>query len=426
MSQTRRSFLRGTALAAAGACTVGRPALLKGASPNEKLGIAVVGAANRGKANLFAMRGERIVALCDADERQAADTRKWLPWADFTVDFRRLLDRKDVDAVLISTPDHTHAVITMMALDAGKHVYCEKPLTHSVYEARQIAAKAATTRVATQMGIQMHVAGTYRRVVEDLRKGVIGPVTEVVVWRRGGYAPGDRPKASPPVPPGLHYDLWLGPAPRRPYHPAYLPKKWRGWWDFGGGMLGDFGCHLIDLPYWALELDHPRRIEAEGPPVHPESTPRRMIVRYDFPARNDSPPVRLTWINGPKRIGPFPKGPYSDWKMGVLFIGQKGRLLADYNRYVVLGKEGSEPQQRSKAFLDPVRHHHDWIACCKTGRKPSAGFDYAGPLTETVLLGNVAYRLGKPIVWDAENLKATNEPEATELIRPESRKGWTL
>ncbi len=424
---TRRRFLKTSSLTVGAAWSAGAPALLRGKSPNEKLGIAVIGAGNRGKQNLLAMRGERIVALCDADERQVADTRKWIPWAKFYTDFRRLFDRKDIDAVLISTPDHTHAPATMIALDAGKHVYCEKPLAHSVYETRKVTEKAAKTNVATQMGIQMHQSGTYRNVVEQIRAGAIGRVTEVHVWRSGGYAPGDRPKKSPPVPKGLHYDQWLGPAPYRPYHPAYLPRKWRGWWDFGEGLLGDFGCHLMDLPYWALELGHVGRIEAEGPPVHPESTPRWMIVRYDYPERDGRPPVRLIWHNGRKLRLPFAGEPFADWEMGIVFVGEKGRLAADYNRYIMLDKEGAEGTHKPHAFLpDAVRHHHEWIECCKTGRKPSASFDYAGPLTEAVLLGNIAYRLGKPIAWDAEKLEVPNEPRAKELIRPPYRDGWTL
>jgi predicted dehydrogenase len=425
LQMTRRTFLQQSALTA-----VGAPALVRAnstRSANEKLGIGVIGVGGRGKANLLGVRGERIVALCDVDESQAVEPRKWLPKAKFCTDFRHLFDRKDIDAVVISTPDHTHAPAAMMALKAGKHVYCEKPLTHSVYEIRKLMEQATRTRCVTQMGIQNHACATYRRVVELIQAGAIGDVAEVHVWHRGGYAPGDRPKDTPPVPEQLHYDEWLGPAPYRPYHPTYLPGKWRGWWDFGGGLLGDFGCHLMDLAHSALGLRHVSRVRAEGPDVHPESTPAWLTVRYEYPARADKPPVKLTWCNGRAPQGVAPKEVFSDWKMGILFIGKKGRMAADYTRHVRLPpgeSSGSEPLRTFPA--DPVAHYRKWIEACKTGRTTTCGFDYAGPLTETVLLGNVAYRAGRPIEWDTENLKITNEPEAMKFIRREYRKGWTL
>ncbi|MBN1347219.1 MAG: Gfo/Idh/MocA family oxidoreductase [Phycisphaerae bacterium] len=428
--QTRRAFIRRSALALTGTWAAGAPALAEGGprkSPNERLGIGVIGLGGRGTANLMALRGEHIVAACDADERQAAGPRRWIPKAQFYTDFRRMFDRKDIDAVMISTPDHTHAPATMMALKAGKHVYCEKPLTHSIYEARKLTEQAAKTKCVTQMGIQMHASTTYARVVELIRAGAIGDVTDVHVWHRSGYAPGDRPKDTPAVPEGLHYDEWLGPAPYRPYNPAYLPGSWRGWWDFGSGLLGDFGCHLMDLPHWALGLRHVRKVSAEGPPVHPESTPKWLIVRYEYPAPPGKPPVKLTWYNGGKHKDALGKEEFIDWELGILFVGTKGRIAADYNRYILFPNGGSEGQKRSQTFLpDAIRHPRDWVEACKTGGKTACGFDYSGPLTETVLLGNVAYRAGKPIEWDAANLKITNEPDAMRFIKRPYRKGWTL
>ncbi len=429
-SRTRREFLKRSGVAAAGLWAGCVPALGAGrsaGSPNEKLGIAVVGVAGRGKANLLAVRSQRIVALCDVDERLAAEPRKWIPKAKFYTDFRRVFDQKDVDAVVVSTPDHTHAPATAMALRAGKHVYCEKPLTHSVYEARQVTELAAKQKCATQMGIQIHAGKNYRRVVELIRAGTIGPVTEVHVWCNGGYAPGDRPKGRPPVPAGLHYDAWLGPAPHRPYHPDYLPGKWRGWWDFGSGRLGDMACHVMDLAHWALDLRHVRAVQAEGPPVHPESTPAWLIVRYEYPARKGKPPVTLTWYNGHKRPAAVAKGRFSGWKTGVLFVGKDGRLLADYDRHVVMPEEKHAAVKReSLAVVSLMGHHSDWIRACKTGRKAACSFEYAGPLTETVLLGNVAYRSGKRIAWDAKTLRIASAPEAMKYLRREYRKGWAL
>ncbi len=421
---TRRVFLGHSVLAAAG------PVLAQGTSTgsaNEKLGIGVIGVGGRGKANLLGFRTERIVAICDVDERHAAEPRKWLPKARFYTDFRRMLDQKDIEAVVISTPDHTHAPAAMLAIKAGKHVYCEKPLAHSIFEVRKLMEAADEAKCVTQMGNQNHRCTTYRRVAELIQAGTIGDVTEVRVWHRGAYAPGDRPKDTPPVPAGLHYDEWLGPAPQVPYHPAYLPGKWRGWWDFGSGLLGDFGCHLIDLAHTALGLRHVRRVEAEGPSVHPDSTPAWLTVHYEYPAQGQKPPVRLTWSNGRGARKAAEKQGFSDWEMGVMFIGPKGRIVADYNRHAVLPSgESSEPGPFRILPASPVAHYRQWVEACKAGRKTTDGFDYAGPLTETVLLGNVAYRAGKPIEWDAKNLKITNEPEAMRFIRREYRKGWTL
>jgi predicted dehydrogenase len=427
---TRRVFLRQSAGAAVGTLAGGVPALARGGSnrsPNDKLGIGMIGVGGRGLANLLAVRGERIVAICDVDERQSAEPRNWVPKAKFYTNFRRMFDQKDIDAIVVSTPDHTHAPAVMMALEAGKHVYCEKPLTHSVYEARRLTEMAAKQKAVTQMGIQVHAGRNYRRIVEMIRSGAIGNVAEVHVWHRGGYAPGDRPQGTPPVPKGLHYDEWLGPAPYRPYHPAYVPNRWRGWWDFGGGLLGDFGCHLIDLAHWALDLRHVRAVSAQGPRVHPDSTPAWTIIRYEYPSRPGRPPVNLTWYNGRGCPGTVAKKDFSQWKMGVLFVGEKGRLVADLNRYVLLPEgESAGPEQLQPFLPDSSGHYREWIQACKTDGKTTCSFDYSGPLTETVLLGNVAYRAGRPIEWDAKNLRITNEPEAMRFIRRPYRKGWAV
>ncbi len=424
---TRRVFLKRSASAAVGVWA-GAPALARGGSPNERLGIAAIGVSHRGKANLLGVLSQRIVALCDVNEPLTGEARQRIPQATFYTDFRRVMDRKDVDAVVVSTPDHTHAPATMAALRAGKHVYCEKPLAHSVYEVRKVTEMAAKTGLATQMGTQIHAHGNYRRVVELIRSGAIGPVREAHAWVDGGYAPGDRPKNTPPVPKGLHYDLWLGPAPYRPYHPKYLPGVWRGWWDFGGGRLGDMGCHLLDLVHWALDLRHARAVEAEGPPVHPESTPPWMIVRWQHPARNGRAPVEVTWYHGSKYPPCLAREEYLGFrKMGILFVGTRGMLLADYRRYVLLPREQfADFTPPAPSIPDSIGHYNEWIRACKGEGSALCNFGYAGPLAETVLLGCVAYRTGRRIEWDAERLRVTNAPEAMKYIRREYRKGWTL
>jgi predicted dehydrogenase len=309
----------------------------------------------------------------------------------------------------------------------GKHVYCEKPLTHSVYEARVCAETAKTMKVATQMGTQIHADNNYRRVVEIIRSGAIGRVTEVHVWVGKGWGGGDRPTKADPVPKYLHWDLWLGPAPERPFAAGrYHPANWRRWWDFGGGTLGDMACHYMDLPFWALDLRHPRTIEAEGPAVHPETCPLGLVVRYTFPKRGELPPVSLTWYDGNK----IPNGEVAGHKVpgqGVMFVGSGGQMYADYGRYKLY------PEERFKDFNPPkqsipnsIGHYNEWIQACKEGTPTTCNFDYSGALTEAVLLGNVAFRTGKKLHWDAENLKATGAPAADQFIRREYRKGWTL
>ncbi len=425
--QTRREFLRQSAMAAAGAAFVGAPALARTRSPNEKLGMAIIGVAGQGEYNLNNVTHEVIVALCDVDEPRAAAARTRFPNAKFYVDFRRILDRNDIDAVVVATPDHTHAPASMMALKAGKHVYCEKPLTHSVYEARKVAEMATKMKLATQMGTQIHAGGNYRRVVELIKSGAIGPVREAHCWCGGGYSGGDRPKDTPPVPAGLHWDLWLGPAPFRPYHTAYAPFHWRGWWDFGSGTLGDLACHHMDLPYWALDLSHPLTVEAEGPPVHPESAPVKLTVRYEYPARGSLPPVKLTWWNGDNNRPPqFAEGKLQEWGNGTLFVGEKGMLLADYDKHVLFPKKDFEGFKPPAPFIpDSIGHHKEWTEACKTGKPTTCNFTYSGALTEAVLLGNVAYRSGKKLQWDPKKF-TTNDPDADKFLRREYRQGWTL
>ena len=427
---TRRQFLKHAAGAAAGITLA--PAILADAkSPNEKLDIGVIGTANRAAEDIEGVQGENIVALCDVDDMYLANVAKRFPRAEKYNDFRKLLDRTDLDAVVVGTPDHIHAPATIMALRSGRHVYCEKPLAHSVHEARVVTETAAKLKLATQLGTQIHAGSNYRRVVELVQSGAIGPVREVHVWVGKTWSGGERPRETPPVPPHIHWDLWLGPAPERPYNPIYLPANWRRWWDFGGGTLADMGCHYIDVVHWALGLRQPLAVSAEGPPVHAETTPEGLIVRFEHPARGESPPVTVTWYDSGKRPPHFaerdPAKKLPEWGDGVLWIGEKGMLLSDYGRWKLL------PESRFAGFQAPPRsipesigHHAEWIAAAKTGGPTTCGFGYSGVLTEAVLLGNVAYRSGKRIEWDAAHGKATNAPDAMKYVEREYRKGWSL
>src|SRR5262245_10504588 len=294
---TRRRFLQASAVAASS------PLFLRAEDrqkpPSEKLNVAVVGVNGRGRGNLdgVAEAATNIAVLCDVDEKRAAKAREDFPKAAYFPDYRKALEQKGLDAVVIATPDHTHAVIAMMAMKLGLHVYCEKPLTHTVHEARALIEMAAKQKLVTQMGTQIHAGNNYRRVVELIQSGAIGNIREVHTWCGKSWGGGDRPKDTPPVPEGLHYDLWLGPAPYRPYHPTHLHFEWRRWWDFGGGTLADMACHHMDLAFWALKLRYPTKIAAQGAPVHKETAADWCKVKYEFPARGDLPPVTLTWYD---------------------------------------------------------------------------------------------------------------------------------
>ncbi len=441
-SFTRRHFLASAALAAGG-LSLGAPALLRGQTA-AKLNIGIIGAGGRGGGNLGSVSKENIVALCDVNEANLNAAAQKHPNARKYVDFRKLLEEgKDLDAVVVSTAEHTHAVATMMALKLKKHVYCEKPLSHNIWEARMVARAAVEAKVATQMGTQIHATSNYRRVVELVQSGAIGPVREAHVWvgRAWGLqspadakangdivAVQDRPKDAMPVPPGLHWDLWLGPAPERPFHSVYFPgPKWYRWWDFGSGTMSDLGSHWNDLPFWALKLRHPLVIEAGGPPPHPEIAPASMWARYEYGPRGDLPPVKLTWYQGVEKPQAYKDKLIPQWGSGALFIGDQGMLLADYNKHVLLPEGKFKDFKRPEPFIpESIGHHAEWIRACKTGQPTTCHFDYSGALTEANHLGNVAYRTGMRLVWDAVALKATNCPEADRLIRRVYRPGWSL
>ncbi len=425
---TRRDFL--CASAAAGAATLAVPALLHAKSPNSKLNVAVIGPCGRGEAQLEAAAAmENVVAVCDIDDNNLAAVARRHPKARTYVDFRKMLDamHKSIDVVMVSTPDHNHAPAAAMAMRLGKHCYCEKPLTHSVYETRVLAEIAKQQKLVTQMGTQIHAEDNYRRVVEIVQSGAIGPVTEVLVWCSKSWGDGGRPKETPPVPKNIHWDQWIGPARFRPYHPCYLPFYWRRWWDFGNGTLGDMACHIMDIAFWALNLRYPTTIVAEGPPVSSEGCPMKLTVRYEYPARGEMPPVKLTWYDG-DNPPPFPTGhDIPNGGLGALFIGKEGMLRADYGSRTLYPREKfANFKPPAQTIANSIGHHKEFFEACKSGGPTTCNFDYSGALTEAVLLGTVAYRVGKRLQWDPVNLKATNCPAADRYLRPHYRKGWTL
>ncbi|MSU71473.1 MAG: twin-arginine translocation signal domain-containing protein [Opitutus sp.] len=443
-SPSRRGFLKTTAVAT-GSVVFGVPALLRGQSLNNKLNIAVIGCGGRGGSNLKEVSAtENIVALCDVNENNLNAAAAKLPGARKFTDFRKLYDEiKNFDAVVVSTAEHTHAFAMMPALKLRKHVYCEKPLTHNIWETRLIREAARQAGVVTQMGTQIHATANYRRVVELVQSGAIGPVRECHVWvsRSWGLQSAEaakrykdivvvmnRPPEAQTPPPTLNWDLWLGPAKERPFNEVYFPgPKWYRWWDFGSGTMSDLGSHWNDLPFWALKLRAPLTISADGPPPHAEIAPASMSATYEYGARGDMPPVRLTWHQGESKPAIWKENGIPQWSDGALFIGAKGMLLSSYSKHVLLPEADFKDFARPAPFIpDSIGHHQEWIQACKTGGPTTCNFDYSGALTEANHLGNVAYRLGKKLVWDAEKLTATNAPDAARFIKREYRKGWTL
>ncbi len=440
----RRQFLATTAAVSA-FTLVPRHVLGAGQTPpGEKLNIAGIGIGGMGAANLDNLKSQNIVALCDVDPNYAANTFKAFPHARAWTDYREMLDKqKDIEAVVIATPDHTHAVIAMAALKAGKHVYCQKPLTHHIYESRALAEAARACKLATQMGNQGHSGEGIRLICEWIWDGAIGEIREVDAWCDLSYYPwghaswsskwGTRPADSPPLPDKLNWDLWLGPAPHRPYHPAYHPRVWRCWWDFGVGMMGDRGAHTLDAAVWALRLGHPSSIEATSCGLNPDTHPLSAMVTYRFPARDTLPPLKLTWWEGLR--APRPEDLDDDLVMppegGILFKGTKGKIMAGvYGQRpmllpTALDKEYKRPA-KSLPRIPGEGHELNWVAAAKTGKPAVSNFEYAGHLTEICLLGNLAKRMDSRLDWDGPNLKVINLAEANRFVRSEYRPGWSL
>ncbi len=436
-SFSRRTFVGRSAAAAVG-LTILPSHVISGLghiAPSDKLNIAGIGIGGKGAVNLRNMVGQNIVALCDVDWDYAAKVFETYPKAKKWKDYRKMLDeQKDIDACMIATPDHTHALPALQAMQAGKHVYVQKPLTHSVWESRQLTLAAKKYKVATQMGIEGHSNDNVRKVTEYIWSGAIGEIREAHTWTNRPIWPQglERPTEKVKVPETLDWDLFLGPANWRPYHPAYTPWDWRGWWDFGTGALGDMGCHVMDLPFYALKLGYPATVEASSTPVNRESPPIASRIEYTFPARKDLPnlalpEVKFTWSDGgllPPRPEELPDGEVlGDWSGGCMFVGTKGKIIsANYGsgyKLLPLDKNFPEPEETLERVKDdPLgggRHEMDWVRACKEDRKDRkeacASFDYAGPETETVLMGNLAIRLqqlNRKLIWNGKKMKIKN------------------
>ncbi len=459
---TRRDFL---GVAAAAVCSRVPRHVLGGSghiAPSDKITLAAIGTGGQGLQNVQALMQFpeiQVVAVCDVERERGgyiswnwaqgraqqvagrepaqraveehygrvSDSGTWQGCRAYS-DYRQLLQDEDVDAVMIATPDHTHAVIAMAALKQTKHVFCEKPLTWSVSEARRLAEAAREAGVATQMGNQGQATEEARLTCEMIADGAIGGVHEVRVWCPARFWDWPtwegRPIDTPPTPEGLDWDLWLGPAAERPYHPAYHPWVWRNWWDFGTGLLGDLGCHKLSTVFKALKLKHPTRIEASSTKLDAEIYPLGVIARFDFPARGDMPPVTLTWYDG----GLQPQVP-RDLEPGrrmsdVIYYGDSGTLMG--HRLI--------PETKMQDYGRPPRilerspgHLKEWVDACRGGPAAGSNFiDHAGILTETCMLGNVALRARQPIEWDGPNLRITNDPSANDLLTRPYRTGWSL
>ena len=488
---SRRQFLYYSALAASATGLTGwAKAQPRRLSANDKLNIGVVGVAGKGASDTACCASENIIALCDVDEKAASGPRQKYPNAKFYKDWRKMLEQeKSLDAVVISTPDHLHATIASMAIRMGKHVYCQKPLTQTIYEARLLRGLAKEYNVATQMGNQGSAENGLRRAVEVVQAGFIGPVRQVYVWSNRPIWPQGmgRPAGEDPVPANLDWDLWLGPAPFRPFkleqeertstdtqgkakskgkprRGVYHPFNWRGWQDFGTGALGDMACHTVNMPFRALKLGYPVEVEAESSGINKETYPLKSKIRFEFPAREGQPPVTLWWFDGgnPKADSPYrhdgsnkpPKEVTGDVQelldkvpgSGCLLIGDKGTVFSpdDYGtQFFVKLKDEKEfvdskahegvkaipqviPRNAFEGSSADIRHHLEWIAACKGGKPGYSNFDVAAYLTEIILLGCVALRAGKKLEWDGPKMVATNAPEAARFLRREPRKGWKL
>ncbi len=451
---TRRQFVGRTAAATAGVMLVPRHVLGKKKrrlSPSDTLNIGCVGVGGKGSSDIVSVSSENIVALCDVDDLQMAEFFKYaekqnrpelmakLAKARKYRDFREMLAReRKLDAITVSTPDHTHAVIAMMAIKMGKHVFVQKPLTHTIEEARLLAREAKKAGLVTQMGNQGHAKEGQRLICEWIWDGAIGGVREVHVWTNRPIWPQgmDAPKEIPSVPSTLDWNVWLGPAPFRPYHPAYLPFVWRGWWDFGTGAVGDMGAHLIDVPFWALKLGQPTTVQASATRFTADSYPLAETITYQFPARGELPPVKLVWYDG-GLMPPRPEGLDNGRMMGddgggVLFVGEKGMLMCGTygeNPRLVPEKLMQDYPRPAKSIPRSPGIHEEWIAAIKNNTKSTTDFEYSGLLTEVMLLGNIALRMKdmKTVLqWDGEKMEVTNLPEANRYLRMEYRPGWSL
>jgi predicted dehydrogenase len=449
---SRRKFLGASATAAAGLMVVPRHvvgATQKKKAPSDTLNIACVGVGGMGFSDTRGVRSENIVALCDVDDESVArlvgsdrlepNEKAMYDKAAKYRDFRRMLEKeKGIDAVTVSTPDHNHAVIAMAAIKLGKHVYVQKPLTHTIKEARVLAQAAKEAKVVTQMGNQGHAGEGARLICEWIWDGAIGNVHEAHCWTNRPIWPQgiDAPKEIPSVPSTLDWDVWLGPAPFRPYHPAYHPFKWRGLWDFGTGALGDMGAHIFDQPFWALKLKSPTSVQATSTPYTKDYCPWSEVVTYEYAAREGMVPLTLTWWDGglkpPRPAELEPGRMMGDDGGGVLFRGDKGLIMCSVygeNPRLIPETRMQEYKRPEKTIPRSPGIREEWIEAIKKGTKSTTDFSYSGPLTESMLLANVAVRLADKnikLLWDGDKMEFTNLPEANELLHFEYRPGWSL
>ncbi len=427
---TRRDVLRTTGLASAGVL-LGRGAFARPMA-NDRLNVAVIGIGGRGRANLNAIaRTENIVALCDVDDARAGDAYEKFPQARRFRDFRRMFDAMadEIDAVVVSTPDHTHFHPCHAALQLKKHLYVEKPLAHNPWEVRTLTDLAREQGVATQLGVQRHALPNVHRAVEIVQSGLLGEIKRCYAWVGGERGMPNKPTGPdgfPAVPDHLDWDLWMGPTAPRRYSPAYCPYEWRFWWPYGTGEMGNWGCHVLDIPFWALGLKYPFQVGAAGPPADLDRTPKSMNSALDFAARGDAPPVKLFWLH--TKDGPeiLKASGMPHLGTGVLFLGSKGTLLCDFSKLHLYPEDIEVP---APSIPDSPGFHREWIDACKGGPPATCEFDYSGPLTEAVLLANIAYRTrgGKDWVtqWDGPALEFS-EPKSQAYVREEYREGWKV
>lgn len=423
---TRRHLLKTSVLAASAVALNVRPRVGRADGPNEKLNIACIGVGGQGRSNVNGVASQNLLAFVDVDEERAGDSFKKFPNVPRYTDYRQMFDDlgSKLDAVVISTPDHSHFHPAYAAMQLDLHVYLEKPLAHNVWETRTLTDLAREKKLATQLGAQRHAMPNMHRVVELIKSGAIGPVREVHCWVGGDRGMPDIPRERPAVPAHLDYDLWVGPANFRPYHPSFCPYGWRFWWDYGTGETGNWGCHILDIPFWALDLRYPTRVDAVGPSVDAARTPKSMHVTYQFAERDNQPPVTLHWSHGTPAVLTEMKLPAKG--NNTLFIGDGGMLLCGFDQLRLLPEEQFADFKAPAPFIpDSPGFHREWIQACRGEGDATCYFDYSGPLAETVLLGNVAYRAGG-FDWDAAGLSTGNNSQAADLLREEYRKGWAI
>ena len=427
---SRRTFTGLVGTAGAGYFAGHGFTIARAEGPNDKLNVAVIGTGGQGGSNLRGVSSQNIVAVCDVDERRAGKAFEQFAAGGRFTDFRKMFDavEKQIDAVVVSTPDHTHFHPAWWALERGKHLYLEKPLAHEVEEVRRLTNAAREKKLATQLGNQRHANKGLREAVAIVKSGVIGDVKEAHSWIASSRGMPKAPGETEPVPAGLDWDLWLGPCRERPYTKGFAPYDWRFWWEFGTGETGNWGCHILDIPFWALDLVSPTHVSGSGPEPDNSRTPTALASRRDFPARGGRPPVALHWYQGRPPIAAEQGA--GDKAFNTLFIGSEGVLACGFDKWKLYPEEkftgyrgpGNGPEP---AMPPSPGFHKEWIEACRGGTPASCNFDYSGPMTESVLLANIAYRIQGEFDWDAAALKASRD-DATALLRREYRKGWEV